>query len=202
MGKLHPEIPAHTLTWLDAQHIFWVATAPLSGSGHVNLSPKCTEGTFHIVNQSQVWYEDLTGSGVETISHLREPGNGRISVLFHAFEGPPQIVRIYGKGTVYEYGTKEYDTFLSSVSQPLRKPGSRAIILINVLQVMTTCGYAVPFYEFKSYRTKLHEWAERYESHDQKPNDHLNSLKDLPKAGMKSWWYTRNAHSIDGLPGL
>lgn len=178
MGKLHPHLPSHTIPWIKSQHMFWVASAPLSGSGHVNVSPKVNEGTFHIVDKSRVWYEDLTGSGVETISHLREPDNGRISILFHAFEGSPTIVRIYGTGTVYEYGTPEYDTFLSSVQdtdssealvekeEVLRRPGSRAVILVDILQVMTTCGWSVPYYEFKSYRTKLHDWAENLESHD------------------------------------
>ncbi|KAJ3575480.1 hypothetical protein NP233_g1067 [Leucocoprinus birnbaumii] len=207
--------------------MFWVASAPLSGTGRVNVSPKVNEGTFHIIDENRVWYEDLTGSGVETISHLREPDNGRISILFHAFEGSPAIVRIYGTGTVYEYGTPEYDTFLSSVytdnaslideNQVLRRPGSRAIILVDILQVMTTCGWSVPYYEFKSYRTKLHDWAENLESHDTpftapSISSHQHSEGDtksdknladlLAKGSMKSWWFSRNSHSIDGLPGL
>ncbi|KXN85663.1 hypothetical protein AN958_11000 [Leucoagaricus sp. SymC.cos] len=241
MGKLHPQLPPQTIPWIKSQQMFWIATAPLSGSGRVNVSPKVNEGTFHVVDEGRVWYEDLTGSGVETISHLREPDNGRISILFHAFEGSPQIVRIYGSGKAHEYGTPEYDSFLSSVYDDstedredlgvIRRPGSRAVIIVDILQVMTTCGWSVPYYEFKSYRTKLHDWAEKLESNDVStastpttspststphsnthPDPHpkhpsssstfIVAVEDLPKSGMKSWWYTRNSHSIDGLPGL
>jgi hypothetical protein len=98
MGKYYDSIPSFLNTWLTNQKIFWVATAPLSESGLVSVSPKGVEGTFHIVNENRVWYEDLTGSGVETVSHVRE--NGRITILFNAFEGPPRIVRLYGRGRV------------------------------------------------------------------------------------------------------
>jgi len=110
MGAFYDEIPSFLVPWINAQKIFWVATAPLSEDGHVNVSPKGFENTMHVVlkevdtdgekkaTSNAVWYEDLTGSGVETISHLRE--NGRITIMFTAFEGPPRIVRLFGTGTV------------------------------------------------------------------------------------------------------
>lgn len=124
MGKFFDEIPQFLIEWIVKQKMFWVASAPLSSTGFVNVSPKGVEGSFHLVSPTQVWFEDLTGSGtfricsflppqvvqlpqiltpyvwsgVETIAHLRE--NGRITVLFSAFEGPPRIVRIFGKGTL------------------------------------------------------------------------------------------------------
>ncbi|KAJ3563809.1 hypothetical protein NP233_g8692 [Leucocoprinus birnbaumii] len=97
MVKFYDTIPDFVVPWLKAQKVFWVATAPLTGEGHVNVSPKgIFEGNFCVVDEKSVWYEDLTGSGVETISHLRE--NGRITVMFTAFDGPPRICRLFGKG--------------------------------------------------------------------------------------------------------
>jgi hypothetical protein len=114
MGQFLEELPQYLIEWILKQQMFWVASAPLSPDGHVNLSPKAIEGTFHVANSRRVWYEDLSGSGIvslvgavpsianrtsqgaETVSHIRE--NGRVTILFHAFEGPARIVRLYGKG--------------------------------------------------------------------------------------------------------
>lgn len=119
MGHSVDEIPNYVMEWIPKQHVFWVASAPLTADGHVNISPKGIDGTFHVVNSRQVWYEDLSGSGAfstiqlcyktcilrcipilgaETISHIRE--NGRITILFNAFDGPPRIIRLYGKGNI------------------------------------------------------------------------------------------------------
>ncbi|KAJ3724225.1 hypothetical protein DFJ43DRAFT_637875 [Lentinula guzmanii] len=213
MGQFFDEIPNFLITWLEQQQMFWTATAPLSGSGHVNLSPKCTRGTFHIVNPQKVWYEDMSGSGVETISHLKEPGNGRITVLFHAFGGPPRICRLFGTGTVHEYGTPEYNEFIPKN----RLPGSRAVIVVDVHKVGTvifgfllftnyhlltsyqSCGYAIPFYEFKSHRNQLLQWAQKKESTD---NEFLEEYNEVSSKGLYSYWKENNARSIDGIPGL
>jgi len=113
MGQFLDEIPTHLMEWLPKQQMFWVASAPLSADGHINVSPKGIEGTFRVVNSRRVWYEDLSGTGrsfnlsrgasylyiftgAETVSHIRE--NGRVTILFHAFDGPARIVRLYGKG--------------------------------------------------------------------------------------------------------
>lgn len=116
MGQFYTEIPSFLIPWIKQQKMFWVATAPLSETGHVNVSPKGFNGTFHIVDQNKVWYEDMSGSGMttfscanlyirahligslgaETVAHLRE--NKRITVMFNAFEGPPRIVRLFGTG--------------------------------------------------------------------------------------------------------
>ncbi|KDQ23187.1 hypothetical protein PLEOSDRAFT_1024841, partial [Pleurotus ostreatus PC15] len=150
MGQFFEEIPENLITWILKQQMFWVSTAPLKSDGHVNVSPKGLEGSFHVVDSRRVWYEDLTGSGNETIAHLRE--NGRITILFNAFEGLPRIARLFGKGTVYEYGTPEYEELLPP---SVRKPGSRAVIMVDVYKVGTSCGYAVPYYDFKGHRSKL-----------------------------------------------
>ena len=100
MGEFHETIPRSLIEWVAKQKVFWVATAPLLAAGHVNLSPKGGQ-YFGVLDERTFWYMDLTGSGNETISHLLEPGNGRITVLFNAFEGPPKIVRLWGKGKLH-----------------------------------------------------------------------------------------------------
>ncbi|KAJ6559280.1 hypothetical protein B0H10DRAFT_2180635 [Mycena sp. CBHHK59/15] len=161
MGKSFDELTPSLSTFILKQAVFWVATAPLTADGHVNLSPKGGEGMFHIVNPRQVWYEDLTGSGIETISHLRE--NRRITILFNAFEGPPRIVRLYGQGTVFEFGTPSTTT----------TPGSRAVILIDVHRVSTSCGFG--------HRTKM---------------SNLGTMVEV--FGLRQFWTTFNLKSIDG----
>ncbi|KAJ7171142.1 hypothetical protein C8R46DRAFT_993319 [Mycena filopes] len=193
MVQFFEEIPTSLGKWMDQQQVFWVATSPLSAEGRVNVSPKGGEGMFHIVNPRQVWYEDLTGSGVETISHLRE--NGRITVLFNAFEGPPRIARLYGRGTVYEFGTPEYNKFIPADS---RTPGTRSVIVVDVDKVSTSCGYAVPFFSFKAHRTRLLTWAAKKESLDQSDSKGDSGVVD----GLKRYWNQKNLKSIDGLEGL
>ncbi|EGN94293.1 hypothetical protein SERLA73DRAFT_188095 [Serpula lacrymans var. lacrymans S7.3] len=197
MGNFYDEIPENTIEWIKKQQMFWVASAPLTGSGHVNVSPKATPNCFHIINPRKVYYEDLTGSGIETISHLREPGNGRITILFHAFEGPPRLVRLFGTGTFHEFGTPEFDEYV-----PLegRKPGNRAVIVIDIYKVGTSCGYGIPLYNFQSHRVQLYRWNDSMEIFDRE-ND-AESKSELNKKGIKAWWTVENLRSLDGLPGL
>lgn len=98
MGVFYETIPESLVKWILEQKMFWVATAPLSGSGHVNVSPKGGE-YFGVIDVRTFWYMELTGSGSETLAHLYEPGNGRVTVMLNAFEGPPRILRLFGKGT-------------------------------------------------------------------------------------------------------
>ncbi|EPQ61268.1 hypothetical protein GLOTRDRAFT_14668, partial [Gloeophyllum trabeum ATCC 11539] len=178
MGKFYDEIPDHLIEWIKKQHMFTVATAPLSPTGHVNVSTKGVGGTFHVVDSRQVWYEDLTGSGDETIAHLKE--NGRITILFSAFEGPPTIARLFGTGTcVHEFGSPEYDLFISAVT---RTPGSRAVIVIDVHKVGTSCGYGVPYYEFIGHRDTLLNNATIFEKRD------LEAPGFIAEKGMKAIW--------------
>lgn len=195
MAKFYDEIPESLIEWIKKQHMFWVASAPLSPDGHVNLSPKGTADSFHVVNSRRVWYQDLTGSGVETISHIRE--NGRVTILFNAFEGPPRILRLFGTGTVYEYGTEEYE---SLISPETRKPGSRAAIVIDVYQCQTTCGFAVPIYDFVTHRTQLLRMADIEESRNRVSS--TVSSPETDKTGIKAYWVRKNLRSLDGLPGL
>ncbi|KAF9004550.1 hypothetical protein BDQ17DRAFT_1354201 [Cyathus striatus] len=194
MGQFFEEIPPSQISWIKQQKVFWVATAPLAEDGHVNVSPKGYDQTFHIVDSQTVWYEDLSGSGAETIAHLRE--NGRITILFVAFEGPPKLVRLFGKGTVHEFGTPEYEEF---VPIEKRHAGSRAVIVVDVHKLGTSCGFSIPFFDYRCERMK----------HVTMDIAHEASCSNIPEGqpkpkgqGLKHFWESNNLKSIDGLPAL
>jgi hypothetical protein len=165
--------------WWCAQPVFFVATAPTGGEGHVNLSPKGYD-TFRVLAPERVAYLDLTGSGVETIAHIRE--NGRITLMACAFSGNPRISRIYGRGTVHPAGTPAFDE-LAPLFPDL--PGRRAVIDVAVDSVVTSCGHAVPLMDLVADRDRLVEWA-----------------KKKGEGGIVEYWRKKNAVSVDGLPGL
>jgi hypothetical protein len=145
----------------------------------VNLSPKGRD-SFAVLGPREVAYVDFTGSGIETVAHLRE--NGRIVVMFCAFEGPPRIVRLYGRGEVLEAGDAGFDEVAARFPA---YPGTRAVIRVALDRIADACGYAVPLFEFRGERTQLDDWAER------KGPD-----------GLRAYRADKNAKSIDGLPGL
>src|SRR5215469_5771731 len=178
MGKVYPTIDEKLVRWLIAQKIFFVATAPVSPDGHINCSPK-DGASFRILDEQTVAYLDLTGSGVETIAHLKE--NGRIVLMFCALEGPPKIVRLHGQGEPIEPGHSEFER-LRVLFQD--RPGLRAFIRIRLTRISDSCGFGVPLYEFRGERSQLEEWAER------KGEDSLAIYRQ-----------TKNSCSIDGLPG-
>lgn len=197
MGQFFDEIPQNLIEWVRRQEMFWVATAPLSQDGHVNVSPKGLKGSFNIVSQTKVWYEDVTGSGSETIAHLRE--NGRITILFSAFEGPPRIVRLFGIGTVHELGTPEYNQYIPAEN---RLAGSRSVIVIDVHKVGTSCGYSVPFYQFQSHRRLLNQKSAKLEARDKEwESEHPSESTEIPANGLRAYWKAHSS-SIDGLPSL
>jgi len=204
MGLTYESIPDDKIDWIRKQEVFWVATAPLTGDGHVNVSPKGLRGSFFVEGPNEVWYEDLTGSGCETIAHLREPGNGRITILFNAMEGGPLIMRLYGKGTVHEFGTPEYD---AKIPPSKRKPGSRSVIVIRVHRVGTSCGWGVPYYKFIGHRRSLLAFNQNAELKDNKfiasGEPSSAELDSGPKRGIrKMMWMRYNRSSIDNLPAL
>ena len=169
-------------TWLLAQPMFFVATAPLAEDGHVNLSPKGMDGTFAVLGPRQVGYLDYFGSGSETIAHLRE--NGRITVMFSAFEGPPNIVRLYGRGSFIRPGEAEFDELRGRFSKD-RTTGQRSIVLIDLDRVQESCGYSVPKMALVEQRDILD----------------LHQEKQGPEA-YADYGQQKNAVSIDGLPAL
>jgi hypothetical protein len=164
--------------WWAEQPLFFVATAP-AHDGHVNLSPKGLD-TLRILGPTRAAYLDLTGSGVETIAHVRE--NGRITLMACAFNGAPRISRIYGIGTVHEIGTPGYDELAGKFPE---LPGRRAIIDVAVDRVSTSCGYAVPLMDLVGDRERLLDWARA------KGDD-----------GLAEYRAAKNATSIDGIAGL
>jgi len=191
MGQFFETIPPSLIKWILDQKVFWVATAPLSSSGHVNVSPKGGQ-YFGVPDIKTFWYMDLTGSGNETISHLLEPGNGRVTIMFNAFEGPPRIMRLWGKGSVLENGTPEFQSWTAEHSIETI-PGTRSIVLVDIHQVGTSCGFSVPFYDFKEFRPTLNDFfrkkAEKYAAGKEEES-------------MDRYWAYKNAWSMDGLPGM
>jgi hypothetical protein len=169
MGAFFEAIPASVIQWLLKQKMFWVATAPLSGAGHVNVSPKGGPH-FGIIDDKTFWYLDLTGSGSETISHIYEPGNGRVTILFNAFEGPPRIVRLWGKGRILERGSRAFQDFVLARDVKVLV-GTRSIIIVDIHQVGTSCGFSVPYYDFKEFRETLNEYHARREEKFQKGDE-------------------------------
>jgi hypothetical protein len=179
MGKTYPGIDARNAAFIRQQQIFFVATAPSSLDGHVNLSPKGLK-SFAILNENTVAYLDLVGSGIETAAHLRE--NGRIALLFCAFEGPPRLLRLHGRGEVVEPGDEAWDLLRESFPP---YDAARCIIRVAVARVSDSCGYGVPLYQYQGDRTQLLDWAER-----KRPE------------GIAAYKAENNRSSIDGLPGL
>jgi hypothetical protein len=142
MGKVHSAIDPKLAAWIGRQRLFFVGTAPTEG-GHVNVSPKGPIGALRIVDEHTVEYDDYIGSGAETIAHLRE--NGRICVMFCAFEGPPRIVRLHGRGEVVP-GEDVAD-------------GVRGVIRVHVDRIADSCGYGVPLMEYSGERPQREAWV-------------------------------------------
>lgn len=179
MAKRYETITPDLLAWVEQQRLFFVATAPLAGDGHVNCSPKGLD-TLRVLGPRQVAYLDLTGSGAETIAHLRE--NGRIVFMFCALSGPPRIVRFHGTGRVVTPDMPSWPEL-----RPLFPdyPGARAIIHAEITRIGSSCGYAVPKFEHVEDRDALERWAQV------KGDD-----------GLAAYRKQHNACSIDGLPSL
>jgi hypothetical protein len=191
MGVFYETIPDNLIEWILKQKIFYVATAPLSASAHINVSPKGGE-YFGVIDERTFWYQELTGSGIETLAHLHEPGNGRITIMLNAFEGGPKIVRLWGKGRVLENGCPEFEKFVEEHGVKCI-PGTRSIIIVDVHQVGSSCGFSVPFYEFKGFRTTLNDFFEKKD---------VKYKKGDEKESMDRYWAYKNAWSMDGMPGM
>lgn len=179
MGKQYETISDQLKEWVSHQKIFFVATAPLSAEGHINCSPKGLD-SFRIIGPNEVVYQDLTGSGVETIAHVKE--NKRIVIMFCAFDGPPKIVRLHGEGEVIEPGHYEFDNLATIFPHHL---GTRAYIKVKVSRISDSCGYSVPLYDFKKDRDVLDKWA-----------------ANKGEEGLVEYRALKNKESIDGIEGL
>jgi hypothetical protein len=153
MGKLFDALTPEHEDFIRKQRLFFVGSAPLSEAGHVNLSPKGHD-VLRIMSSTEIAYLDLTGSGNETSAHLAE--NGRVTLMFCAFEGSPLILRGYGTGRVILPETSEWDLLIPQFEL---LPGARQIIYITLYQVQTSCGYAVPNFSYTGERETLQRWA-------------------------------------------
>jgi hypothetical protein len=178
MGKVFDGIDEKLAAWIGAQRVFFVATAPREG-GHVNLSPKGLD-SFAVLGPRSVAWLDVVGSGAETIAHLRE--NGRITLMFCAFEGLPRIVRLYGRGEAVEPGDAD---FAALAARFPRYPSTRSVIRVALSRVADSCGYGVPLYRFEGERSQIADWAER-----------------KGPEGLRAYQLERNRESLDGLPAL
>ena len=189
MARTYAEITDQLRDWVSRQSLFFVATAPLDGAGHVNLSPKGPIGSLRVLDGRRVAYLDIGGSGAETIAHLRE--NGRIVVMLCAFDGPPRIVRFHGRGEAILPQDPRFPALLEEArfDDPSLPEARRSIVLVDVTRVSDSCGYGVPRMSFEGLRNH-HE---------------LYTAKQLRTLGQERYAERRqkeNAVSLDGLPAL
>ena len=185
MGKVFDVIDEHLRDWIARQPVFFVGTAPLADDGHVNVSPKGPAGTFRVLGERRVAYLDVVGSGAETIAHLRE--NGRIVVMFCAFEGPPRILRLHGRGTVLPVDHPSLDGI--SFEADTVPEARRSVIVVDVTRIADSCGYGVPLMDYEG----------------QRPHQGLSAEKRLRTGGpgaFERYMADKNAVSIDGLPAV
>ena len=188
MAKLFDEITEPLREFIEAQPMFFVATAPSGDDGHVNLSPKGGRNLFHVTGPHGFAYVDLMGSGIETIAHLRE--NGRIVVMFCSFSGSPKIVRLHGQGTPVQQGDERFAEVLATfdITDEQRR-AVRSVIEVEVTRVADSCGFVVPKMAYEGERDQLYRYAD-------------NRLRKEGPGAVRAYVTTRNAESIDGLTGL
>ena len=179
MGKRFDSIDERLQQFIEKQPVFFVATAPLESDGHLNLSPRGLD-SLRVIDPKTVAFVDLTGSGIETIAHIKQ--NQRIVLMVCAFEGPPKIVRLHGRGEVIEPSNPEFATLVEKFPT---YEGVRAVIRISCQRISDSCGFGVPLMEYQGQRTLMGDWADR---------------KGVD--GVLDYQQEKNVTSIDGLPGL
>lgn len=174
--KLHDNITPQLQEWIEKQHVFFVATAPLSQDGHVNLSPKGHDAV-RILDDHTVCYMDMTGSGNETAAHIHE--NARVTMMWCAFDGAPKILRLYGRGEVVvkDETSVRWNELISNYKEVL--PGARQIIVNHVERVQSSCGYAVPFMDYKEERETLKKYINLKGDEWVKDYQKKNNLKSI-----------------------
>ncbi|MCK6369831.1 MAG: pyridoxamine 5'-phosphate oxidase family protein [Gammaproteobacteria bacterium] len=179
MGRTFDLIDEQMAAWIGAQRMFFVATAPLAADGLVNCSPKGLD-TLRLLSPRSIAWLDLGGSGIETVAHLKE--NGRIVIMFCAFEGPPRILRLHGRGEVIERRHPEFDGLLARFPPA---PVCRAIIRVQVTRIADSCGWGVPLYGYQRQR-----------------DDIARAVSGKDAEQLIAQAERQNSRSIDGLPGL
>jgi hypothetical protein len=188
MGRIYERIDSNQRKWISQQLMFFVGTAPSGDSGHVNVSPKGPIGSLRVIDEQTVAYLDIVGSGAETIAHLRD--NGRICVMFCAFDGAPRILRLHGEGEYLRPGDDRFDELLAlGFAEPEIAESMRAIIVVHVTRIADSCGYGVPLMTYEGER----------------PHMDLSTAKRIRVEGpgaMRVYEQANNVESIDGLPAL
>ena len=189
MGKVFAEIDDKLASWIRGQQMFFVATAPEAG-GHINLSPKGPIESLQVLDPHTIAYLDLIGSGAETVAHLRQ--NGRICVMLCAFQGPPRILRMHGRGTVLAPGNDRFDRTAATfdlAAMPAAEHAARSIILVDLERIADSCGFDVPLMVEQGRRPQRNAWVD-------------NKLAKGGQAALAEYVAEHNAESIDGLPAL
>ena len=179
MGRIFETIDEDMANWIQQRELFFVSTAPLADDGLINCSPKGLD-TFKILDPVTVAYADLTGSGIETVAHLQE--NGRIVIMFCAFNGPPKIVRLYGRGKFHGLESEAFDRLKNQFGETV---GIRGIIEVSLTRIADSCGFAVPKFEFVRQRDAL-----------------TKSSINKGEQGLADYRREKNSLSLDGLPGI
>lgn len=188
MAKVFERIDEHQREWIARQHLFFVATAPLAGDGRVNCSPKGPMGTFRVLDDHTVAYLDMVGSGAETVAHLRE--NGRIVVMFCAFDGPPRILRLHGRGEIVPADDPRFADLYerADFEAPHEiEEARRAVILVEVERIADACGYGVPLMSYEGEREHAEAWAAK-------------KIRVGGGQALDEYMAEKNTVSIDGLP--
>src|SRR4051812_17682853 len=185
MGREYDLIDDHWRGWIADQPMFFVATAPLDGDGHVNVSPKGPIGTLRVLDEHTVAYLDVIGSGAETIAHLRE--NGRIVVMLCAFEGPPRILRLHGRGEVLTPADPRFEELLARAAFEAPGPEAyrRAIVVVHVERIADSCGYGVPLMSYEGERPHQDAWADK-------------KIRTGGADALRDYQREKNSESIDG----
>jgi predicted pyridoxine 5'-phosphate oxidase superfamily flavin-nucleotide-binding protein len=189
VAKIYDAIDERWREWIAKQPLFFVGTAPLAEGGHVNVSPKGPIGSLRVLDDHTVAYLDVIGSGAETIAHLRE--NGRIVVMLCAFEGPPKILRLHGRGEVVQADDPGFDELVerAGFEDPGAPEARRAVVIVHVERIADSCGYGVPLMSYEG----------------QRPHLELSAAKKLRAVGrdaFRDYQREKNAESIDGLPAV
>jgi hypothetical protein len=189
MGREYEGIDERWREWIARQPLFFVGTAPLDGDGHVNVSPKGPGGTLRVLDERTVAYLDVIGSGAETIAHLRE--NGRIVVMLCAFDGPPRILRLHGRGEVVPARDPRFGELLErcAFDEPEHEESRRSIVVVHVSRIADSCGYGVPLMSYEGER----------------PHQAASAAKKLATGGpeaFEEYQRQKNARSLDGLPAV
>ncbi len=190
MGKVFDRLDEHQREWIARQRLFFVGTAPLGSEGRVNVSPKGPMGTFRVLGDHTVAYLDMVGSGAETVAHLRE--NGRIVVMFCAFEGPPRILRLHGRGEVVPAEDPRFAELYERADFEAPhdiEAARRAVILVEVERIADACGYGVPLMSYEGEREHAEKWVEK-------------KLRVGGDEAIADYIEEKNTESIDGLPAF